>query len=83
MDCWMTRDELVAGALVVSFAVVVTTHVLLVVGLAGRTPRWRALIALVVPPLAPYWGWHGLQRRAVVWIASAVAYAVLLVVAQR
>ena len=79
----MSRDELVAGALVLAFAVVVTAHVTLVVGLAGRAPRWRALVALVVPPLAPYWGWNGLRRRSVLWVAGAVVYAVLRVVASR
>jgi hypothetical protein len=79
----MSRDELVAGALVLAFAVVVTAHVTLVVGLAGRAPRWRALVALVVPPLAPYWGWDGLRRRSLLWMAGAVVYAVLRVVASR
>jgi hypothetical protein len=78
----MARDELVAAALVVTFAVVVTTHVTLVAGLAGRAPRWRALVALVVPPLAPYWGWSALRRRSVVWMAAALGYMVLRVVAQ-
>ncbi|HEY3818706.1 MAG TPA: hypothetical protein VGL81_16160 [Polyangiaceae bacterium] len=79
----MARDELVAGALLLAFAVVVTAHVTLVVGLAGRAPRWRGLVALVVPPLAPYWGWAALRGRAVVWIAAAVAYGVLRIVANR
>ena len=79
----MSRDELVAGALVLAFAIVVTAHVTLVVGLAGRAPRWRALVALLVPPLAPYWGWDGLRRRSVLWVAGAVVYAVLRVVASR
>jgi hypothetical protein len=79
----MSRDELVAGALVLAFAVVVTAHVTLVVGLAGRAPRWRALVALVVPPLAPYWGWDGLRRRSVLWMVGAVLYAALRVVASR
>jgi hypothetical protein len=79
----MSRDEIVAGLLVLAFAVVVTSHVALVVGLAGRPPRWRALVALVVPPLAPYWGWNGLRRRSVLWVVGAAAYLVLRVVASR
>ncbi len=79
----MSRDELVAGALVLAFAVLVTAHVALVVGLAGRAPRWRALVALAVPPLAPYWGWSSFRRRSVLWVASAVAYGVLRLVASR
>jgi hypothetical protein len=79
----MGRDEVVAATLVVAFAILVTAHVTLLVGLAARAPRWRALVALVVPPLAPYWGWQALRRRSVAWMAGAGAYAVLLVVAQR
>ena len=80
----MSRDELVTAALVLSFAVAVTTHVTLVVGLAARTPRWRALVGLVVPALAPYWGWtEGLKRRSVLWLVAAGAYVVVRVVASR
>jgi len=79
----MSRDELVAGGLVLAFAVVVTAHASLVAGLAWRAPRWRALVVLVVPPLAPYWGWNALRRRSVVWVVGATAYAVLRVVASR
>ena len=79
----MSRDEIVAGLLVLAFAAVVTAHVTLVVGLAGRPPRWRALVALVVPPLGPYWGWDGLRRRSVLWVVSAAAYAALRVIASR
>jgi hypothetical protein len=79
----MSRDELVAGALVVAFAAVVTTHVTLVAGLAARPPRWRALVALVVPPLAPYGGWTALRRRSILWLAGAIAYVALRVVASR
>ncbi len=72
------RDEIVVAALVVAFAALVTAHVTLVVGLLLRRPRWRAPVALVVAPLAPYWGYgQGMRRRAVTWIAAAVIYAVL------
>jgi apolipoprotein N-acyltransferase len=79
----MSRDELCAAALVLAFAVVVTAHVLLLAGLARRPPRWRALVALLVPPLAPYWGWREQRRRAVTWVAGAVAYGALLLWARR
>jgi hypothetical protein len=79
----MSRDELVAGALLLAFALVVTAHVTLIAGLAARPPRWRALVALVVPPLAPWWGWSVLRRRSLLWVVSAVAYGVLRVVASR
>jgi hypothetical protein len=72
------RDEIVVAALVIAFATLVTAHVMLVVGLFARRPLWRAPVALVVAPLAPYWGYEqGMKRRAVAWVAAAVAYAVL------
>jgi len=80
----MSRDEIVTAGLVLSFALVVTTHVTLVVGLATRAPRWRAFVGLIVAPLAPYWGWkEGLRRRSVLWVAACAVYAVLRVVARR
>jgi hypothetical protein len=77
----MPRDEIVAAALVLAFAVLVTVHVAIVAGLLARSPRWRALPALIVAPLAPYWAWTAMRRRALVWMASAVAYAVLRAIA--
>jgi len=80
----MTTDELLAGALLVAFATLVTAHVALVAGLAGRLPRWRAAVALVAPPLAPYWGYRArMGARAAIWVASAAAYTVLRLVAGR
>jgi hypothetical protein len=71
----MTRDEWITVALVVAFATLVTAHVTLVVGLAWRRPRWHALAALVLPPLAPVWGARaGMAGRAGVWVASAALY---------
>ncbi|MBC7051985.1 hypothetical protein G6O46_23535, partial [Salmonella enterica subsp. enterica serovar Enteritidis] len=49
------KDLIVVGTLVVSFALFVTAHVAITYGLAFRPPRWRALAALFVAPLAPYW----------------------------
>jgi hypothetical protein len=43
------KDMIVVGALVFSFALLVTVHVVLLWGLAFRKPRWRALVAFVVP----------------------------------
>jgi hypothetical protein len=79
----MTRDELVTAAVVVAFSTLVTTHLTLVAALASRRPRWRAAAALLVAPLAPWWGWRASRTRAAVWIASAVVYAALLGVASR
>jgi hypothetical protein len=79
----VSRDEVIAAALVLAFAVLATVHVTIVAGLLARPPRWRALAALVVAPLAPWWAWAPMRRRAVTWVASAAAYAVLRVVASR
>lgn len=74
----MTRDEIVASALVLSFAAFVTTHLAMVSRLAAHRPRWRALVALVVPPLAPYWSAR-LRRHAHtgLWVLTALSYLVL------
>ena len=46
---------------------------------AVRDPRWRALLAFFVPPLAPYWALRsGMSARAAIWIGSVVVYTSLL-----
>ena len=80
----MARDDLLTFALLVAFAILVTTHLTLVIGLASRPPRWRALVALVAAPLAPYWGRNAkMNARASLWVASAVAYIILRLLATR
>jgi hypothetical protein len=79
----MTRDEIVTASVVVAFSTLVTTHVMLVAVLAARPPRWRAAAALLVPPLAPLWGWRESRKRSIAWMVSAVLYAVMLWVASR
>ncbi len=81
----MARDIVVLAILVVAFAALLTAHVTLVVGLARRhRPRWHALAALVVAPLAPWWGMREHMRaRAVTWLAAAACYAVMLAMASR
>jgi hypothetical protein len=70
----MTRDLLVFVATVVLFAVLVTVHVMLAIGLSRRAPRWRGPVALVIAPLAPWWAWREKMRAGVVlWVAVAVA----------
>jgi hypothetical protein len=79
----MTRDAVVLGLVLCAFATLVTAHVTLALGLARRLPRWRAPVAFVVPPLAPWWGWQSRMRiRSGVWIASAVVYAIALAIAR-
>lgn len=69
-------DLLLIFVLAGSFGLLVTAHVALVVGLSLRSPRWRGLLALVVPPLAPYWGWEERMRvRAALWAFGLALYA--------
>ena len=65
-----------------AFAALVTAHVRLLFGLVAREPRIRALWALGVPPLAPYWGYQaGLRGWATAWGIALVTYALSLLVA--
>jgi hypothetical protein len=76
------RDWLLLAGLLLAFATLVTMHVAIVFGLAQKEPRWRALAAFLVPPLAPYWAFcHGMKVRAAFWVASVALYAALLVAA--
>ena len=79
----MTHDELQVLGLVLGFAAFATAHVALIAGLAGRKPRWRALVALPIAPLAPFWGARaGMHVRVVIWVASAAVYLALRVFAK-
>ena len=69
-------DLLLIFVLAGSFGLLVTAHVALAVGLTLRAPRWRGLVALLVPPLAPYWGWEAKMRlRAALWAFGLAIYA--------
>jgi hypothetical protein len=69
------KDIVLVALVVLAFAMLVTVHVTIAVGLARRMPRWRSVVALLVVVLAPYWAWReGMRRRAVLWIASAILY---------
>jgi hypothetical protein len=69
-------------ALVVSAGVLLSTHVALSVGLARLGPWHRGLIALVVPPLAPFWGYHGkLHSRSLIWIIAVTVHIACLTAA--
>jgi len=77
-------DLAAVATLVASFAVLVTAHVAVVGGLALRPPRWRAIVALVVPPAAPYWAWREKMRaRAIAWAAALVVYLIAMATASR
>jgi hypothetical protein len=69
----VTREAL-GGWLAVSLGAWLLAHAALVAGLARRPPRWRAAVALVVPPLAPAWGW-AMRGRVIAWSLALAAYA--------
>jgi hypothetical protein len=72
-------DAAVFVAVTLSFATLVTAHVALAVGLTLRAPRWRGVLSLLVPPLAPYWGLQaGLRVRAACWIGGVLLYSASL-----
>lgn len=76
-------DLLVLAFLVGSFAILVTTHVAIAFGLFLMKPRWRGPLALLVPPLAPYWGMEaGMKRRAALWVGAVCIYAVARIAAE-
>lgn len=76
-------DLVVVVVAIVSCALLFTAHVSIVAALVVRPPRWRALVALVVPPLAPYWALREkLRGRAITWIVSAVVYLVARILAE-
>ena len=72
-----TVDVAIVATLIGAFGLLVTVHVALSVALLLRSPRWRALAALLVPPLAPYWGYkEGWRKGSLVWVAAFCLYAV-------
>jgi hypothetical protein len=77
------KDVLILASLVLAFATLVTVHVLLAALLTRTRPRWRGLVALMVPPLAPIWGYReGRRRTATLWVMAAVAYTIALIAAK-
>lgn len=79
------RYALLFTVLVIAFAVLVTAHIALSIRLVLRAkPRWRGLVAFVLPPLAPIWamreGWY---KTGGVWIAAFVLYLITRIVAER
>jgi hypothetical protein len=73
---------ILVGAVVLAFAFLVTAHLAIAVGLVSKPPKWRAPIALVVAPLAPYWAWREhMLVRAGLWAAGLVVYVIARVAA--
>ena len=76
------KDLIVVATLVISLALFITAHVTITYGLAFRQPRWRALVAFFVAPLAPFWAWRERMRvRAGIWAAALVLYVVATLIA--
>lgn len=77
-------DLLVFGTLVVAAAWLFTTHVAVLFGLVRTPPRREALLALLVPPLAPYWALRrGMRVRGVMWLVASCVYLVARFAATR
>jgi hypothetical protein len=75
------RDAILFGATIAAFALLVTAHVTIALGLVRRVPRWRGLVAFVLPPLAPYLAARAQMRvRATAWMCALVVYAVMRLV---
>ena len=69
-------------ALSTSLGLLCATHVALSFSLARRGPWHRGLVAFLVPPLAPFWGYHGkLHGRSLVWIVALAVHAACLTAA--
>jgi hypothetical protein len=63
-------------ALAVVLGVFAGAHIALVVGLGRRRAWLRAALSLLLPPLAPWWGWQaGLRATTMVWGAALALYA--------
>ena len=74
----ITRDLIVVLVLGGLCGLLACVHVSLIVGLLSRTPRWRGLVALVLPVAAPIVGAQaGLVLRAVGWVVLVIAYLVI------
>jgi hypothetical protein len=68
--------------LATSLGLLLASHVALSVGLAVLGPWQRGLIAFVVPPLAPLWGYSGrLHTRSLLWIIALVTHVACLTAA--
>ena len=70
------NDRLLVATTILAFAVLLTAHLTIVVGLVLGARPWRAPLALVLAPLAPYWALRSNMRaRAGLWLLAASLYA--------
>lgn len=77
------KDAIITAALVLGLATLITTHVSLSARLFLRQrPRWRGIVALVVPPLAVIWGFRaGWKGIASLWLGAVGVYVAALIAA--
>ncbi|WP_438016117.1 hypothetical protein WMF18_35525 [Sorangium sp. So ce315] len=78
------KDIAATATLILAFATWVTVHVALAARLVLRSrPRWRGLLALVVPPLAPMYGFRqGWRRMSTLWLVFLIVYVLAHLVAR-
>ncbi|MEM9692408.1 MAG: hypothetical protein AAGA56_07675 [Myxococcota bacterium] len=69
-----------AVALLASFAGWLLIHVVLAVRLMRRAPHWRGVVALFLPPLAPWWAAKARWSGAVyAWLGALLLYVTILI----
>ncbi|HEY8072571.1 MAG TPA: hypothetical protein VIF62_00630 [Labilithrix sp.] len=68
--------------LLIGLVAFLVAHLVIVVQLA-RSGAWgRVALALLLPPLAPWWAWErGMRRSAYAWVGALAVYVVGVVVA--
>ena len=68
-------DFVLLALICIAVGLHLVAHVTLVIGLLRRDPWWHGLVAFVVPPLAPYWGYEArLRGRVTLWIMTLAVY---------
>lgn len=76
-------DEIRLGLLVVSFAALLTVHVLVIIRLFGKPQPLHGVLALVLPPVAPVFAWQrGARLLAGLWSGFAALYIVSFLLAR-
>jgi hypothetical protein len=83
VDLHEMRNVAIFSGLVLGFATFVTAHVALSARIALRQkPRWRGLLALLVPPLGLLWAFRaGWRRLGLLWLAGVAVYLVARIAA--
>ena len=73
---------MIVVAVVASFSILVTIHVVGSFALTRLRPHWNGAVALFVPPFFPYYALRRNQAGwAVAWITAALSYAAALGIA--